>query len=315
MNLRQISYFVAVADMGSMTAAAERLNVSQPALSARLRELELRNSVTLFARHPRGIMLTEEGRRFLPAAREVLAAVDRARTALQPILVPLDVVRLGVTPSLGVTLLPRLLEKSDEAFAGRLAVNQGPADMLFRSLAEYELDSVLCYGRVPASAGRILPKFVEDLWLIGPSGVVGNDKVAVALQELRDIPLVLDPPSHPVRRQIDEALSRKDLTLTIVEEVQPTSGKLGQMRRRSAATIGPRWLFEQEVTQGEFVARPVRAPRLELTLSLVISHSMPAELAGSFEHLIDLTIASLLPEQPSWLPVSDGISALGLQTD
>src|SRR5580693_8146061 len=77
-ELRHLRYFVAIAEEGSFTRAAERLWVAQPGLSTQIRRLEAELGVKLFERHPRGIELTEAGHLFLGRARAALAAAEAA---------------------------------------------------------------------------------------------------------------------------------------------------------------------------------------------------------------------------------------------
>src|SRR4029079_13639663 len=78
MELRHLRYFVAIAEEGSFTRAAERLWVAQPGLSTQVRRLESELGVRLLERHSRGVDLTGAGELFLERARAVLAAADVA---------------------------------------------------------------------------------------------------------------------------------------------------------------------------------------------------------------------------------------------
>ena len=299
-NFRQISYFVKVAELGSISAAAEKLHVSQPALSARLKELEHRVHTPLFVRHPRGVALTDEGRRFLPYARAILVAVDRASEVLRNEPAEREAIRIGLTPALALFMLPQLLEKSEQASGRRIAVSQAPFDTLLQSLTENKLDAVLSHGPPPKGVGVANSKVVEDLFLVGSAAVVGDGDDPIDLDALPAVPLVLDPPQHFIRQRLEEAIAKKGLTLHIVAEVQPTPAKLRFMKRGHAAAIGPRWLFQDEIAAGEFHARPIINPRLLLTLSLVLNRWVKADVAEQLEALVNETIAELQPGQTSW---------------
>jgi LysR family nitrogen assimilation transcriptional regulator len=82
MSLAQIETFVAVAETKNMSRASERLRVAQPALSRQIRSLEEELGARLFARTPRGMLLSAEGELFLAHARRILEEIGRARAAM-----------------------------------------------------------------------------------------------------------------------------------------------------------------------------------------------------------------------------------------
>ena len=110
MTLRQVSYFVAVAEAGSFTLAARRLRIAQPSLSQQVQALERDLGATLLERTPRGVRLTTAGREVLPEARAMLAAAQRARLAArQTETLAGGELEIATVRSLAVGVLPPLI--------------------------------------------------------------------------------------------------------------------------------------------------------------------------------------------------------------
>jgi DNA-binding transcriptional LysR family regulator len=115
-TLRQVSYFVTVADEGSFTLAAQKLRISQPSLSQQVQALERDLEGRLLERTARGIRLTAAGREFLPEARAMLAAAQRARLVVRQVdAVQGGELEIATVRSLSVGVLPALISE----FRGR----------------------------------------------------------------------------------------------------------------------------------------------------------------------------------------------------
>jgi DNA-binding transcriptional LysR family regulator len=109
-TLRQVAYFLAVADEGSFTLAARRLHIAQPSLSQQVQALERDLGTDLLERTPRGPRLTTAGREFVPEAREMLAASERARLAVrQTDALERGELEVATVRSLAVGVLPQLI--------------------------------------------------------------------------------------------------------------------------------------------------------------------------------------------------------------
>jgi LysR family nitrogen assimilation transcriptional regulator len=118
MNLRALRYFVAIADAGSLTAAAAAISIAQPALTRQLRELEADLGVQLLLRNPRGVLLTPAGVTLYESAQRMLAEATRVRQQLaRPQDSSITTVVLGSSPTLARVLLPSLFESCQRSLA------------------------------------------------------------------------------------------------------------------------------------------------------------------------------------------------------
>jgi DNA-binding transcriptional LysR family regulator len=110
-ELRLIRYFVAVAEEGNVTRAAERLHMAQPPLSAAIRQLEQQLEVRLLDRTTRGVVLTAAGALLLERGRELLRAADEVAAAVRAVeKAPTGLVRVGLSPAGRIGLAPALLD-------------------------------------------------------------------------------------------------------------------------------------------------------------------------------------------------------------
>lgn len=144
MELRHLKYFVAVAEEGNITRAAERLHISQPPLSRQIRDLEDELGVALFERSAKSVKITEAGRRFLDEARAVLVRVDLALTAVRQFALPLEEFHIGYAPSPTVELLPAILRDFEaESPATRVILHDMTSNEMLAGLRRGELQAAL----------------------------------------------------------------------------------------------------------------------------------------------------------------------------
>lgn len=145
MNLRDLRYLVALADLRHFGKAADACFVSQPTLSTQVRKLEEELGVTLVERAPRKVMLTTAGQEVVARARQILADVDQMKEAARRSQDPESgTLRLGVFPTLGPYLLPHVLPKLQERFPKlELLLIEEKSDVLLARLREGKLDAAL----------------------------------------------------------------------------------------------------------------------------------------------------------------------------
>jgi DNA-binding transcriptional LysR family regulator len=193
-ELRQLRYFVAVAEHDSLATAARSLHIAQQSLSQQLAVLERAVGVRLVDRGPRGARLTELGRVFVPEARAVLARADSALTALHRAARgetgQLDLVFLGTTAN---SMLPPVVRAIRERYPDiRVRTDDASIAELVAGLREGRWDAAFTRPpHVPDLATRTLA--TEQVCAVLPVGHRLADRDELALAELADEPWVLTP--------------------------------------------------------------------------------------------------------------------------
>ncbi|GAA3061647.1 LysR family transcriptional regulator [Streptomyces glomeratus] len=189
MELRQLGYFVTVAEELHFGRAAGKLHIVQSAVSQQIRRLERELGAELFDRSPRHVRLTAAGERLLPEARAVLAAADRARAAVLP---PAGL-RLGTSTGLGAHL-DRVLA----AFARRrpevpVELVSLPAAQRLARVADGRLDAAFVRAAEPVPGVRVLPLWQDPLVAALPAGHPLATRAEIPLDELAGLRLSITP--------------------------------------------------------------------------------------------------------------------------
>ncbi len=208
MDLRQLSYFVAVAEEGQFTRAAERVSVAQPAVSAQIGRLERELGERLFHRDPRAVTLTPAGDALLPHARAALAAAERGRDTIASLRGMLSGrLRVGVAGPVDQRLAETLGEFHRLHPAIEIALSHGQNEPMLLAVAHGELDAAvvgLGAQELP-HAVRAREVATEPLVLCVPPGHELSARETVTLAELRDEPLLMLPRGSGLRTVVFNA--------------------------------------------------------------------------------------------------------------
>lgn len=283
MELRQIEYFVAVAEARSFSRGAEARGVGQPAVSQQVAQLERELGTALFYRTSRRVSLTEAGTRFLPEARSVLVAVERARRAA------LDtgrtVLQIGTSAGLGARLdfLLEALAAADPDI--ELDLQAVPTAQRLDRVRSGQLDAAFVRGIDSAAGLDVVPVWDDPLVVAVPAGAAVAGTSAVDLATLASTPLRI------TSRKVNAPLV--DLVMTACAEAsfEPLMGPRNSALQETLAAIGTGngWtiLYEAQtrlLRNDRVVFRPV-APPLSMSTSLV----MPSGTTSA--HLARLSVA------------------------
>jgi LysR family hydrogen peroxide-inducible transcriptional activator len=207
MTLTELKYVVAVAETRHFGHAAERCFVSQPSLSASVKNLEEELGVTLFERGKRGVFLTECGEQIVAQARRALEEADRVRTVARQGRDPLKgVLRLGIIHTIAPYLLPDLVAALRRAAPEMpLDVEENTTATLDRMLKAGELDAVVLALPYDGPGIETVALYEEAFRVVAPAKHALARRKSVAVEELDAGELLLLPVGHCFRDQVLDA--------------------------------------------------------------------------------------------------------------
>jgi DNA-binding transcriptional LysR family regulator len=245
MELRQLEYFLAVAEERHFTRAAQRVHIVQSGLSASVHALERELGAPLFIRTTRHVELTEEGRALVGEARAVLAAAERARDAVAGVRGLLrGRLSVGTIQSLPVVDLPELLGRFRRRHPDvELRVLQAPAEGLVEEVRNGRLDLAFVAHPVPLLGGVAHTRVAaEPVLLVCPPGHRFDGRKHVRLADLADETFVEFQPDWATRIIVDEAFAAAGIERRIACEVNDVDTLLDLVVHRLGVTIVPRVL-------------------------------------------------------------------------
>jgi DNA-binding transcriptional LysR family regulator len=213
MEIRQLVYFTAIVEEGTVTGAARRLHMTQPPLTAQLHALEQELGCCLFLHEGRRLCLTQAGRTFYERAREILGMCDAAQSELSDYgQGTAGTLRLGVVSSVGSTaFLGWLGDFAAQYPAVRYDLSAANTYQLLEQLRAGRLDIVLIRTPFSAPEMEVLPLRREDMLAVGAARYFadcpqdGAEPRTVSLASLSDKPLILYRRWEPLLRSRFEA--------------------------------------------------------------------------------------------------------------
>ncbi|MFK4065081.1 LysR family transcriptional regulator [Streptomyces sp. NPDC029674] len=227
MELRQLEYFVAVAEEENFTRAAERVHISQSGVSAQIRQLEQDLGASLFDRSGRGVRLTPAGAAALRHARSALAAVDAVRQAVDEVT---GLIRgrlvVGMVTACTVTPLFDALSAFHHEHPGvEIVLLEDTSDRLIERLRTGRADIALVSTSGSPPPGLEAYEIIrEPLVAAMPADHPLAEKPQITLADLTSYPVVSLPPGSGVRKVFDDACAAAGVNAEIAfQAVAPTA--------------------------------------------------------------------------------------------
>ncbi|WP_306839158.1 LysR family transcriptional regulator [Catenuloplanes nepalensis] len=298
-QLQQLRYFVAVAELRHFTHAADQLGVSQPTLSKQIHTLEIALGAPLFDRHPGNVRLTTVGETLLPLARRIVTDADAARHAVQEIVgLRRGRVRLGATPSLCTSLVPGVLRNFREHHPEvELHVDEGGSQDLVVDLIAHSLDLALIVLPDQGSDPALHTEQILRESLVVASVASGPPPTAsdrLALTELRDTPLVMFRVGYDLRTATIEACRRAGFTPRYAVEGGEMDAVLAFVEAGLGVALVPGMVLANRPL---LRATPLVTPGVHRTIALARRREsvLPHAATALRETLLDFIAAGPLP--------------------
>lgn len=269
MDAEQLRAFVLVAQTRSVSKAAKRLAISQPALSRKLQHLEMKAGATLMARGPRGVALTEAGERFLGHAERALAELDAAVAELDQLsAAPHGLVAIGSISTVAVYALPSVLAHfARQHPAVRIKAIERLPEALEEKLASGELDLALLHLPVRRPGLTVRKLWQEDYLLAVPKPHrLASMKRPLALSEITSEPLIVVA-GAPSTKALEAACVEQGVVPKIVLEADNLESVRRMVERGLGIAMVPRIMAAEHGRSSFSILEIVRGPRRQVALA------------------------------------------------
>jgi len=267
MELRQLRYFLAIAEHENVSRAAEELNVAQPSLSQQLKLLEYELGAALFDRIGKRLRLNAAGRLYAEHARRAMRELQKAAEAIRDLEeLKRGSVNIGVVQTVKARLIPSALAAFTASYPNiRVSVSECSGPEIEERLAAGTLD--VGVGFHPAElAGVTSEPFADEklALFVGRKHRLAKHK-SVTIRDLAEVPLALLPKAYCTRRLIEAAFLQQKVSLAAVVEIDSIEALLLFAKTSAVATILP------QLAQGgaEALAIPITKPAINRTLTVL----------------------------------------------
>jgi LysR family nitrogen assimilation transcriptional regulator len=281
MDLKQLEYFVRVAELGSFTRAAIALDVAQPALSRQVRLLEVELRQSLLTRNGRGATPTEAGKLLLAHGRGILHQVERALEELGRVRGSLaGHVSVGLPTSLARVLTVPLTRAFRQHLPdASISISEGLSVAMRESLINGRLDIAVLYNTLPGNEIEIIPLPDEELLLVHKRipGLPESD-APIALQEIAQLPLVIPSRPNAIRMQVESEMAQIGCRPKISLEIDGVYAILDLVADGAGSAVLSRNAVASYARPAELSVRNIYKPELRTKVALATSSLRPNTL-------------------------------------
>ena len=218
MEIHQLTYFMAVAETGSFSRAAERCNIAQPSLSQQIQKLEQELGEPLFDRLTRRVVLTDAGRNLLPRATSILDELQDIKHSMNQVAdSSRGLLTVGFIPTIAPFVLPRVIKRfSHEYPNARLSVHEDLTESLVHELIDGKLDVGITSTPIHNKLVRTQELLTEPLLVASSKKHDIITRATIRVKELDDFPFIALSEMHCLGEQVQSFCYQQHLELKIV---------------------------------------------------------------------------------------------------
>lgn len=281
MDLKQLEYFVRVAELGSFTRASIALDIAQPALSRQIRLLEVELRQNLLTRTGRGAIPTEAGKLLLKHGRGILHQVEVAREELGAVRGGLaGRVSIGLPPSLSKLITVPLTQAFRQQLPlAQLTLTEGFSVLMQEGLRVGNLDMAVLYNSDRSPELETITLHSEELVLISRKGSIKTPakkgstgkRQPISLAEVAALPLILPSRPNAFRILVEGEMITMGCKPQITLEVDGLNAILSLVREGMGHAVLPSYTLSNVEDPAPFTLRSIRSPRIMSELMLVRS--------------------------------------------
>ncbi len=303
MELRQLRYFVAIVDHGSLSRAALVLHIAQPALTQQLRQLEEEIGAQLLHRSAQGMTSTDAGKVFYEHAQAILKQVSDAKQAVtQSTTRPSGSVTLGVPHSIsGALALPLLLAVQEKYPEITLQMTEELTGNLTEQLKSGRINLAILFDDGQLAQFSTTPVVEEEMHFIWRADSrFGKKRASISLAQAAKTTLILPDLQHGVRPRIENVVREAGLKLSHVIEINSITILKSAILADMGATILPVAPLQDPIERGQFLVCPLNKPGISRTVSLCASKSIPLTNAAQAVANLVLEVSRQLCDSGKW---------------
>ncbi|SFP03940.1 LysR family transcriptional regulator, nitrogen assimilation regulatory protein [Cohaesibacter marisflavi] len=305
MDTKRLSYFIKIIDKGSLTRAADALNIAQPALSQHLIGLEAHFKQQLVIRSRHGVTPTEAGNALYRHAQIILKQMDFMSAdvcAAAKIIsgsVSVGLAPYSTTSTLSLSLLKEVKRKYPEI---TLHINDNFGSIFSELVMNGRMDLALIYDPGMMRGVNFQQVAVEELFLISRRSLLNakDGATEISFKSIENIPLLLPSKIHLLRALVDNAFEKVQVTPNIVAEIESMETLGMAISEGMGSTILP-WSAASRMSDfKQLILLPLKEPKIEASISICVSDSIPLSEPAMAVHDILFKLVRELIASNQW---------------